>query len=149
MGDEEMVGEKETIVRVDRVSKEFDGKEVLRDVSVDIKEGEALGLLGKSGSGKSILLHMIRGSKEYAPTSGRVIYKVAVCPSCLDVQAPSKAGKQCEKCEDKYELREIDYWSESDKDLRRALRRRIAIMLQRTFGLYSDCLLYTSPSPRD
>ena len=133
-----MAGEKETIVKVERVSKEFEGKGVLRDVSVDIKEGEALGLLGKSGSGKSILLHMIRGSKEYAPTSGRVIYRVAVCPSCLDVQAPSKAGKQCEKCEDKYELRVIDYWSESDKDLRRALRRRIAIMLQRTFGLYSE-----------
>ena len=80
-----MAGEKETIVKVERVSKEFEGKGVLRDVSVDIKEGEALGLLGKSGSGKSILLHMIRGSKEYAPTSGRVIYRVAVCPSCLDV----------------------------------------------------------------
>ena len=49
-----MSGKKETIVRVERVSKEFDGKEVLKDVSVDIKEGEALGLLGKSGSGKSI-----------------------------------------------------------------------------------------------
>ena len=42
-----MAGEKETIVKVERVSKEFEGKGVLRDVSVDIKEGEALGLLGK------------------------------------------------------------------------------------------------------
>ena len=133
-----MSEDKETIVKVLNVSKEFNGSRVLSDVSLEIKEGETLGLLGRSGAGKSILLHMIRCTKEYAPTSGKVIYRVAMCPSCLDVQLPSAVGKECERCGSKYELREIDYWNETDKDVRRALRRRIAIMLQRTFGLYGE-----------
>jgi methyl coenzyme M reductase system subunit A2 len=47
-------------ITVSGVSKEFEGEEVLRDVSVEIREGESLGLLGRSGSGKSVLLHMLQ-----------------------------------------------------------------------------------------
>ncbi|MBA5942812.1 MAG: methyl coenzyme M reductase system, component A2, partial [Methanophagales archaeon] len=36
----------------------------------------------------------------------------------------------------KLELREVNYWK--DRDARRKIKRRVAIMLQRTFGLYGD-----------
>jgi putative ABC transport system ATP-binding protein len=44
-----------------------------RDVSLEVKPGEFLGILGPSGSGKSSLLYMLSGLK--VPTSGRALYK--------------------------------------------------------------------------
>ena len=135
MGVEEME-EKGVIVKLQDICKEFEGKEVLKNVSVDIKEGESLGLLGRSGSGKSALLHMLRGTEEYAPTSGEIIFRVAMCPSCDWVDIPSKAGEACNKCGAKLESKEVNYWK--DKEGRKKVKRAVAIMLQRTFGLYSD-----------
>lgn len=130
------MGEEKPFVRISGVSKEFDGKEVLKNVSVDIWEGKPLGLLGKSGSGKSILLHMLRGTEEYAPTSGEIIFRVAMCPACSWVEAPSKAGNVCIKCGAKLELKEVNYWK--DAGMRKKVKKAVAIMLQRTFGLYGD-----------
>jgi len=45
--------------------------EALRDVSLRVPEGMALGVIGPNGSGKSTLLRLIAGI--YRPTSGRVI----------------------------------------------------------------------------
>ena len=39
----------------------FDGIDVLKDINLDIAEGEILGILGKSGGGKSIFMHVLRG----------------------------------------------------------------------------------------
>ncbi len=43
------------------------------DVSLEVKDGEFLGILGPSGSGKSSLLYLLSGLKN--PTSGEVIYE--------------------------------------------------------------------------
>ena len=43
----------------ERVSKSFGTKQVLRDVSFDIHAGEALCILGRSGTGKSVTLKLI------------------------------------------------------------------------------------------
>jgi putative spermidine/putrescine transport system ATP-binding protein len=53
------------------VSKEFDRKSAVRDVSFAVDEGAFLTLLGPSGSGKTTLLMMLAGF--VAPTSGQVI----------------------------------------------------------------------------
>ncbi len=130
------MSEKEPFVIVRNVCKTFDGKEVLKDVNVELREGEPLGLLGRSGAGKSVLLHMLRGSEEYAPTSGEIIFRVAMCPSCGWVTSPSRAGSECDKCGVALEQREVNYWK--DREGRKKVKRSVAIMLQRTFGLYSD-----------
>ncbi len=44
--------------------KSFDGKAVLRDISLDLAEGELLVLLGPSGCGKSTMLRLIAGLEE-------------------------------------------------------------------------------------
>ena len=43
----------------ERVSKSFGTKQVLRDVSFDVHAGEALCILGRSGTGKSVTLKLI------------------------------------------------------------------------------------------
>jgi phospholipid/cholesterol/gamma-HCH transport system ATP-binding protein len=43
----------------DQVSKSFGAKQVLRDVSFEIRAGEALCVLGRSGTGKSVTLKLI------------------------------------------------------------------------------------------
>src|SRR5258706_15703646 len=43
----------------EHVSKAFGAKQVLRDVSFDVRAGEALCILGRSGTGKSVTLKLI------------------------------------------------------------------------------------------
>ncbi len=95
-----------------------------------------MGILGRSGSGKSVLINMLRGMKEYKPDKGQIIYNLAICPACLRVEPPSMEGKNCE-CGGKFEARSVDFWN-SDRKVFAAIKRRISIMLQRTFALYED-----------
>ena len=46
-------------VRFDHVSKSFGAKQVLRDVSFQVGDGEALCVVGRSGTGKSVTLKLI------------------------------------------------------------------------------------------
>ena len=58
-------------VRLSGVSKRFgDGPAVLEDISLDVREGEFVCLLGASGCGKSTLLNLVAGLD--SPTSGAV-----------------------------------------------------------------------------
>ena len=47
----------------------FDDTRVLNNVSFVIPEGEIMGVIGRSGAGKSVLMHLLRGV-EQPPTKG-------------------------------------------------------------------------------
>jgi ABC-2 type transport system ATP-binding protein len=49
------------MIKLESVSKEFDGQTVLSDVSMTVKEGEIVGLLGSNGSGKTTMIRLING----------------------------------------------------------------------------------------
>ena len=49
------------MIHVEHIQKSYGKHVILRDVSFDVREKETLVLLGKSGSGKSILLKMLIG----------------------------------------------------------------------------------------
>ena len=59
-------------IRVEGVTFRYrvDGEPVLRDVSLNIRAGEVLGVVGSSGSGKSTLAKLIQ--RLYVPETGRV-----------------------------------------------------------------------------
>ena len=58
-------------IRLDRVSKRFGPLTVLDEVSLDMPRGEATVVLGRSGTGKSVMLRHIVGLM--APDAGRVL----------------------------------------------------------------------------
>jgi ribose transport system ATP-binding protein len=58
------------LVRVRALRKEFTGNAVLRDVDVEIRQGEILGLIGENGAGKSTFMKILAGI--YEPTSGEM-----------------------------------------------------------------------------
>ncbi|MGZ7119130.1 MAG: methyl coenzyme M reductase system, component A2, partial [Methanobacterium sp.] len=125
-----------SFIEIKNVTKSFNEVNVLKNVSMTVNEGTVLGILGRSGSGKSVLINMLRGMKEYEPEEGQIIYNVAICPQCLRVEPQSMAEGIC-KCGGQFEARNVDFWN-SDKAVFAAIRRRISIMLQRTFALYED-----------
>lgn len=58
-------------IRLEHVTKSFDGRKVLDDVTLDVPQGKAFCLLGRSGTGKSVTLKHIMGLLQ--PDTGRVI----------------------------------------------------------------------------
>lgn len=125
-----------SFITVKNVSKTFDGVSILKNINLELDEGETLGILGKSGSGKSVLISMLRGTKEYEPDEGQIIFHVASCDKCHHIEAPSKAGTKCE-CGEELKLKDIDFWNADRLDFN-AIKRQIAIMLQRNFALYDE-----------
>ena len=63
----------EKLVELRSVSKEFDGEQVLRSVSLDVHNEEFVTLLGPSGCGKTTTLRIIGGF--VTPDSGDVIFE--------------------------------------------------------------------------
>lgn len=123
-------------ITLKNISKNFGGVDVLKNINLKIDEGETLGILGRSGSGKSVLINMLRGTLDYKPDEGQIILNIAVCPDCLAVESPSHVGEKC-SCGAEYESQEVDFFN-CDRKLFASIKRRIAIMLQRNFALYDE-----------
>ncbi len=60
------------MISFQNVSRQYNGHAVLIDVSFDIKQGEFVSIVGKSGAGKSTIIKLITGEEK--PTKGRVIF---------------------------------------------------------------------------
>ena len=60
------------MIKITNLQKRFDDLEVLRDVNIDVAEGEVVCIIGPSGSGKSTLLRCINQLE--IPTAGEVEY---------------------------------------------------------------------------
>ena len=60
------------MIKVEHLYKSFDGKAVLKDISVDYEPGKCNMIIGASGSGKTVLLKNLIGLLE--PDSGEICY---------------------------------------------------------------------------
>jgi len=67
------------MIEIQNVSKSFNGKPALQNLSLSIQEGEILGLLGANGAGKSTTINMLLGF--LTPDSGKVEINQIDCSS--------------------------------------------------------------------
>jgi lipopolysaccharide export system ATP-binding protein len=63
-------GQKESVLRSDGIFKRYKKRYVVKDVSVEVKQGEVVGLLGPNGAGKTTTFYIIVGM--IRPTAGKV-----------------------------------------------------------------------------
>lgn len=63
----------EAVVKVENLSKAFGELEVLRDINMEVREGEVISVIGPSGSGKSTFLRCINLLE--LPNSGTITYE--------------------------------------------------------------------------
>ncbi|WP_455256826.1 ABC transporter ATP-binding protein [Peptoniphilus asaccharolyticus] len=61
------------ILEVKNVEKSYESKKIIEDISIDLRKGEIISLLGLSGVGKTTLFNIISGVE--SPDSGEVILK--------------------------------------------------------------------------
>ena len=61
----------ESIIKVDKVIKKFGSDIALSNVSIEFERGKIYGIVGRNGSGKTVLFKTMIGFLK--PTSGRVI----------------------------------------------------------------------------
>jgi branched-chain amino acid transport system ATP-binding protein len=63
----------EIVLQVRNVKKSFGGLQAINDVTLDLRKGEILGVIGPNGSGKTTLVNIITGFVK--PDSGAVFFK--------------------------------------------------------------------------
>jgi branched-chain amino acid transport system ATP-binding protein len=62
-----------SLLKIERLSKYFGGLKAVVEFSIEINEGELVGLIGPNGSGKTTIFNVITGI--YRPTSGKVYFQ--------------------------------------------------------------------------
>ena len=61
-----------SLLEVEGLTRHFGGLRAVEDVSLQVDEGDFLGIIGPNGAGKTTLFSMIAGQLE--PTSGRIVF---------------------------------------------------------------------------
>jgi Fe-S cluster assembly ATP-binding protein len=52
----------------------IEGKEILKGINLEVKEGEVHAIMGPNGSGKSTLASVLAGRDLFTVTEGKVMY---------------------------------------------------------------------------
>ncbi len=67
---EPVIARSDSRLVVQNVAKTFEGLRALDGVSLEVRKGEILGLIGPNGSGKTTLINVVTGVLE--PSGGRI-----------------------------------------------------------------------------
>ena len=76
--------ETEEVLKVRDITKSYDGREILHDISFNIRNREKVALLGANGAGKTTLLKILLGEEE--PDAGVIRKGVGLRPAYLPQQ---------------------------------------------------------------
>ncbi len=69
----------ETILEIQNVSKRFLSTQALKNVSLELKYGEVLALVGENGAGKSTLMKILSGAYPHDSYEGKVVLEGKEC----------------------------------------------------------------------
>lgn len=72
------------MIEVNNLSFEIDGKQILKNINLKIKEGKIFGIIGPNGVGKTTLLRCLTGI--YNGTSGHVVYDGKIVYDNIEVK---------------------------------------------------------------
>ena len=64
-----------TILKIERLSVRVGGKDILKDINLEIKKAEIHALLGPNASGKSTLVYTMMGFPDYQIMEGEIYFK--------------------------------------------------------------------------
>src|SRR5680860_30877 len=122
------------------VEKVYGDQVVLGDVTLELRDGYRLALIGRNGSGKSTILKLLMGHE--TPDTGTIYVAEGVRLALLEQDPEFSEGESVLEVAERsfVELDEID----------RRLKQLEEAGLHDSVNYERwDCLLYTSPSPRD
>ena len=97
-------------IKLDNVSKGFEGKTVIDQITCEFKNKEVHVILGKSGTGKSVLLKMIMGL--FKPELGRILIDnkdlnqsvEAIRKKCKGVSWGNSCGRRIDRSHNKIQM---------------------------------------------
>ena len=125
------------LLEVKKVSKSFDQKEILKDISFTLNGGKIVGLLGKNGAGKTTLIKLINDL--LTPTSGEILVNgnkvgvetkkvISYLPERTYLNKQMKVSEVLEFFQDFYEDFDIEKAKQLLKDLDLDLNEHLSKM---------------------
>ena len=81
-----------SVLRFENISLEVHGRQILRDISFEVQQGESITIVGPSGSGKSTILKL--ASSLLSPTDGTIYFQ----GQPMDQYAPTEYRQRVAYC---------------------------------------------------
>jgi len=78
------------VCQIQKISKSYADKQVLREVSLAIQAKDRIGLVGVNGSGKTTLLRCLTG--ELQPDAGEIVLSSSLTLGCLEQMSDNQPG---------------------------------------------------------
>lgn len=80
------------VLEMNHIGKDFFGNQVLKDVSIKVKPGEIVALIGENGAGKSTIMNILFGMPAIHQTGG-FTGEVIIDGEKVDIKSPMEAMK--------------------------------------------------------